>query len=111
MAATRCANYELNASMCPCTEKSCPNWGVCCLCVANHAGSQMWPTTACMKGARRPAASLALSGSLEACVNREQSLEICVCTADTCGRRGICCECVRNHWTEDGKGRVACFRK
>jgi hypothetical protein len=75
MAAVRCANHDLNAQMCPCTEKSCPNWAICCLCVANHAGSKTWPLTACMKASGRPAATLGLEGTLE-CPNRERTLAV-----------------------------------
>ncbi len=110
MAAPRCPNYEVNSRMCPCTEKSCPNWAVCCLCVANHVGNATWPSTACMKGTKRPAATMELAGAGDPCPNRDRNLEMCVCTYDTCERRGVCCECVRNHWSEDGKGRTACFR-
>lgn len=110
MAAERCANYEINAQMCPCTEKSCPNWAICCLCVANHMGNKTWPYTACMRGTRRPQETLTLAGSLEACINRERNLERCPCTYDPCQRRGVCCECIRNHWSADGTDRTACFR-
>jgi len=53
---------------------------------------------------------MGLWGATDSCPNRERNLEMCVCTYETCERRGVCCECVRNHWTEDGKGRTACFR-
>ncbi len=30
------------------------------------------------------------------CENKERNLEFCNCTF-SCGRKGICCECVANH--------------
>jgi hypothetical protein len=103
----KCANYEINLQMCPCTNEGCGNRGICCLCVeAHYSGGSL---TACMR-TPRPAATLALKGSPDACLRRETNLEFCACTYDPCGNRGICCECLRNHWTADGKGRTACFR-
>jgi hypothetical protein len=107
MMSDRCANYEINIEMCQCGSTECPNRGICCQCVQAHrAGGSL---TACLRQAR-PAATLALHGSPAACLHREATLEVCTCTYEPCGNRGICCECIRNHWTEDGTGLPACFR-
>ncbi len=105
--AEKCANYEINAQMCPCTNTECGNWAICCQCVQAHRDSGSF--TACMKN-QRPARSLLLKGSPAACLTREANLELCACDYDPCGNRGICCECIRNHWKVDGTGRTACFR-
>jgi hypothetical protein len=106
-----CMNYDINKQMCPCPETECSNWAICCLCVANHRGNPRWPLTACQRGVKRPAATLALQGRREPpCPNQASNLASCLCTYEECTKRGMCCECIRNHWTEDGKGRVACFR-
>ncbi len=104
-----CVNYEINAQMCPCPEKDCPYWAICCLCVANHRGDPTWPQTACQRGVKRPPETLNLHGSLD-CPNRERNLEGCPCTYEPCQKRGVCCECIRNHWSVDGTDRTACFR-
>ena len=31
------------------------------------------------------------------CTNRDANLEDCTCTYDPCSRKGLCCECVRQH--------------
>jgi hypothetical protein len=31
------------------------------------------------------------------CENRERNLAGCNCTYEPCGRKGICCECIRYH--------------
>ncbi|MCX8187176.1 MAG: DUF6485 family protein [Nitrososphaeria archaeon] len=37
----------------------------------------------------------------------ERNLRNCPCTWEPCGRKGICCECLRYHW---GHGELpACF--
>ena len=105
--ADKCANYEINAQMCVCTNQECANWGICCQCVAAHSSSGSF--TACMR-TNRPAATLVLKGSPSACLQREATLQVCACTYDPCGNRGICCECIRNHWTVEGTGRTACFK-
>jgi len=33
------------------------------------------------------------------CINREKNLKDCGCTYISCGKRGICCECLRYHWS------------
>ncbi len=109
MAAVQCPNHEINLQMCPCTE-ACDRHGICCECVAYHRGSRQWPVTACMRQAARPVQTLSLCGVAEACDNQLRNVEACPCEAEECSRRGWCCECVRNHWTEDGTGRVACMK-
>ena len=107
MAENRCANYEINIQMCQCTNTECGNWGICCQCVQAHRERDS--LTACLRK-ERPAATLALQGSPAACLQRETTLAVCTCSYDPCGNRGICCECIRNHWTEDGTGRPACYK-
>lgn len=34
---------------------------------------------------------------MKECVNRKENLEICGCTYESCGRRGMCCECISYH--------------
>lgn len=110
-AAVKCPNYEINLQMCPCTETSCDRRGICCECTQYHVNSTQWPLSACMRGIKRPAGTLSLSKEVPAdCPNRERTIEVCACTYEPCDRRGYCCVCVRNHWTEDGTGLTACFR-
>lgn len=33
------------------------------------------------------------------CTNKEKNLKNCNCTYDPCSRKGICCECLRYHWS------------
>ena len=105
--ADRCPNYQINIQLCPCTSDGCERRGVCCECIAAHreAGS----ATACMNGASRPEATLRLRGVLEGCPSLERNASDCPCPGAECPRRGICCECVRNHWLPDGAGRIFCF--
>jgi len=104
-----CANYKINIQMCPCTY-DCANHAVCCECLRNHveAGS----LTACMRDAKRALGTLDLvKQAVVACAtNQARNLEACACTYEPCERKGVCCNCVRNHWTPDGSGRVACMR-
>ncbi len=109
MAAVQCPNHEINLQMCPCTE-SCDRRGICCECLTYHRGSRQWPATACMRQAARPVQTLSLCGVAEACDSHLRNVEACLCEAEECPRLGWCCECVRNHWTEDGTGRVACMK-
>lgn len=102
-----CANYETNRLMCACTNTECANWAICCLCVRAHNDSGS--LTACMR-TLRPATTLSLKGSAAACLQREVNLPLCACTYDPCDNRGVCCECLRNHWTVDGAGRPACLK-
>ncbi len=104
-----CTNYKINIQMCPCTY-DCPNHAVCCECIRNHVGAGSLP--ACMRGTKRPLGTLELN-TLAAAVcptNQERNKEFCVCKSETCERQGVCCNCVRNHWTTDGTGRMACVR-
>ena len=110
MATVTCPNHAINLQMCPCTEESCTRRGLCCECISYHRSSRQWPDTACMAGAKRPAATLELHGVAEACTNQPRNAENCPCESDSCVRLGWCCECVRNHWTADGTGRTACMR-
>ncbi len=38
-----CGNQRKNAAACTCTYAGCPRHGVCCECVAYHAGSGELP--------------------------------------------------------------------
>jgi hypothetical protein len=107
MAAERCANYEINLEMCVCTNEACANRGICCLCLAAH--QEGGSLTACLRSAR-PESTLQLHGSLEDCLRREATALICACGSETCARRAVCCECLRNHWKVDGSGRPACHK-
>lgn len=106
----QCANHALNLQMCPCTSESCPRRGICCECIQAHAAKS--GLTACMRGAQRAAATLGLAAQAVAtCAhNQARNLEFCVCTWEPCANRGVCCNCVRNHFTVDGTGRVACMK-
>ena len=105
-----CANYELNLQMCPCSNESCGNRGICCECLAAHvsAGS----ASACMRGAKRDPATLGLLAlAAPTCAtNQERNRVWCSCTWEPCERKGVCCNCVRNHFSTDGSGRVACIK-
>lgn len=106
----QCVNYAINLQMCPCTSENCANRGICCECIQAHAakGSK----SACMRGAERSAATLGLASQAQsACTaNQPRNLDFCVCTWDPCGNKGVCCNCVRNHFSPDGSGRVACMK-
>jgi len=105
-----CVNYEINLLMCPCTNESCPNRGICCECLqAHHAGGSL---TACMRGAlRKPETMEFMARAATACpTNQARNREFCVCSYEPCSRKGVCCNCVRNHFTLDGTGRVACMK-
>lgn len=104
-----CANYQINLQMCPCTSENCANRGLCCECVQAHYNAGA--ASACMRGVERLAASMALAAQAVACqTNQPRNAEFCLCSAETCGNRGVCCSCVRNHFTADGAGRVACMK-
>lgn len=103
-----CANYELNQEMCPCPNLGCANHGICCECLANHV--RYGVPTACMNGTRRPAVTLSFRGLPECRTNQARNAAQCACTHTECPRHGICCNCIRNHWTADGTGRVACMK-
>ena len=109
MAVVECPNIEINKQMCPCTETDCPRHGICCECLAYHANSTQWPLTACMRGAKRPEETMSLPKEhAEKCAQYEKNLERCPCTSEDCVRKGVCCDCVRNHW--GGEKAVACMR-
>ncbi len=40
---------------------------------------------------------------------RESNMETCVCTAEDCERRGICCECMKHHFA--GESLPSCMRE
>lgn len=108
--AEQCVNYELNLQMCPCTSETCDNRGICCECLQSHASRGS--VVACMRGTERDPGTMSLAGEADArCeINEERNKEFCVCTWDPCDRKGVCCNCVRNHFSVDGSGRVACMR-
>ena len=33
----------------------------------------------------------------EQCANYALNIEMCPCTAESCARRGVCCECIQYH--------------
>ncbi|MCE5238754.1 hypothetical protein LLH23_09720 [bacterium] len=105
-----CANYELNLQMCPCTNTDCGNRGICCECVQAHYAAGK--PNACMRGAKRnpDTMGLALQAAKTCATNQARNKEFCKCTYDPCERKGVCCSCVRNHFTVDGTGRVACMK-
>ena len=105
-----CANYALNLQMCPCPNESCGNRGICCECLQAHASNKS--LTNCMRGTKRNPDTLSLSAEAagKCPTNQERNAKQCNCTYQPCGNRGLCCDCVRNHFTVDGTGRVACMR-
>ena len=108
--AEQCVNYAINIQMCPCTSEACERRGICCECIqAHHAKNGK---SACMRGAERDPGTMGLSGqAVTACdLNQARNLEFCVCTWEPCGNKSVCCNCVRNHFSEDGAGRVACMK-
>ncbi len=112
MATTReqCFNYEINIQMCPCTSEDCANRGICCECLRAHASSGS--KTACMRGAERNPETISLSAkaATTCTVNQARNVDLCTCSYELCARKGVCCNCIRNHFSEDGSGRVACMR-
>ncbi|MFC1806291.1 hypothetical protein ACFL09_04840 [Planctomycetota bacterium] len=42
------------------------------------------------------------------CPNKEVNLQMCPCQSEDCERKGICCECIRNHASKDQK--TSCMR-
>jgi hypothetical protein len=108
--ATDCINHALNLLMCPCTNEDCGNRGICCECLNAHRAAGK--PSACMRGARRAPATMELSAraSRDCATNKARNLEWCTCTYEPCGNKGVCCNCVRNHFTLDGLGRVACMK-
>ena len=34
------------------------------------------------------------------CLNKKRNEETCGCTYASCGKRGICCECISSHWKQ-----------
>lgn len=109
-AVTDCVNYELNIRMCPCTNEDCANRGICCECIQSHHASGS--LTACMRGAKRDPGTMGLaSRAATSCSpNQTRNLEFCLCTYEPCERKGVCCNCVRNHFTPTGDDRVACMK-
>ncbi len=105
-----CVNYELNLQMCPCTSENCERRGICCECLQAHYAKNS--ATACMRGKERNPDTLALNrlAQTDCAVNKARNLEFCVCTWEPCERKGVCCNCVRNHFSADGTGRVACMK-
>ncbi len=105
-----CVNYAINLQMCPCTAENCENRGICCVCLQAHAakGSKV----SCMRGTERGPGTMGLGDqAAKSCAtNQERNLESCVCTWEPCGNKGVCCNCVRNHFSVDGSGRVACMK-
>ncbi|MCD6351661.1 MAG: hypothetical protein J7M26_06040 [Armatimonadetes bacterium] len=112
MATTReqCVNYEINILMCPCTSETCEHRGICCECIQSHYARG--GKTACMRGAARDPNTMTLAAQADKIceINQQRNLEFCLCTWEPCEKKGVCCNCVRNHFTVDGSGRVACMR-
>lgn len=105
-----CANYALNIQMCPCPSTDCGNKGICCECLQAHASRE--GLTNCMRGTKRNPDTLKLAAEAAAkCVtNQARNAALCTCGYEPCGNRGVCCNCVRNHFTVEGDGRVACMK-
>jgi len=105
-----CINWEVNSQMCPCKNKECKNWAICCECIKHHWGNEKSPKTACMSGAERPAATLSLAGKSKGCKNFEVNTKMCPCDYEPCTRHAVCCECIRNHWGNATYPATACMR-
>jgi hypothetical protein len=103
-----CANHAINQEMCPCTNVECGNHGICCECLRAHVGYGQ--PTACMNGRARTVFEFSRETALTCEVNGKRNAEWCPCSNEACLRRGVCCNCVRNHWTAAGTGRVACMK-
>ena len=105
-----CVNYQINIQMCPCESEECERRGICCECVQAHY--EAGKPNACMGGAERKPETLSLSTEAAArcLLNQERNLEFCLCTYEPCDNKGVCCNCVRNHFSVDGAGRVACMK-
>lgn len=104
-----CPNYAINIQMCPCPSEQCPNRGICCECIQAHAAKG--GLTNCMQGTKRDPATVTLVvQAVSSCANQARNLEFCICSYDPCNNKGMCCSCVRNHFTVDGAGRTACMR-
>lgn len=109
MAAVECPNREANLQMCPCTNESCDNRGICCVCVRNHAGKGQ--KSFCMRGVERAADTASLRGMATGkCAQHADNASFCPCTYDACDNRGTCCDCVRNHWGNATYPTPACMR-
>ncbi len=106
----QCVNYEINLLMCPCTSDSCTFRGICCECI--RASVAAGEKTVCMTdGVKRDPETMSLKDQASSdCVSKALNLQTCACKSDSCDRQGICCNCVRAHFTVDGTGRVACMR-
>jgi hypothetical protein len=105
----QCPNYAINIQMCPCGAESCTRRGICCECIAAHRSGGS--ATACMRGKERPEETLSLRGLVIRCDNAARNAEACPCpSGEGCVKNGVCCECVRNHWTVDGAGRTSCMK-
>lgn len=33
------------------------------------------------------------------CINKEKNLKNCGCTYPSCEKKGVCCECLKYHWS------------
>ena len=42
------------------------------------------------------------------CERYQENLENCPCASEDCPRKGICCECIAHHRSQQGK--TACMR-
>ncbi len=106
-----CANYEINLKMCPCTNESCPNRGICCECVQAHSAAGK-PNACNREPNRRDPATISLSELAVKCrTNYDRNLAFCPCDYQPCNNKGTCCSCVRNHFNVEGTGRVACMKR
>ena len=105
-----CVSYELNIQMCPCGSESCDNRGICCECVRSHYESES--LSACMRGTKRDPDTMSLNERAnKVCdLNYARNLDFCICTAEPCDNKGVCCNCVRNHFKVTGDDRTACMR-
>lgn len=109
MAVVECPNHEANLQMCPCTVEDCERRGVCCLCVQNH--SLKGQKSACMRGVERPRSTRGHAGVASGkCGRHGGNLEFCPCDYESCGNRGVCCDCIRNHWGNATYPASACMR-
>jgi hypothetical protein len=44
---------------------------------------------------------------MKECDNQKDNLALCNCSYDPCSRKGMCCECIKYHWSM--KELPACF--
>ena len=103
-----CLNHGMNIQQCPCPNMDCERRAVCCECVAYHTAKG--GKTRCMKTPERPAATRSLpTGKTPDCAKRGRNSAKCPCGEASCGRHGLCCDCIRYHWGNSTYPSPACM--